>query len=75
MKDKVMDYNPVAGNITFEDLLINLKNVLKRYKSLEDTVIYILKTNGYDDKTISSLFVGSITNSLEYIIFLLEKLL
>ena len=75
MKDKLMDYNPVAGNITFEDLLINLKNVLKRYKSLEDTVIYILKTNGYDDKTISSLFVGSITNSLEYIIFLLEKLL
>ena len=65
MKDKLMDYNPVAGNITFEDLLINLKNVLKRYKSLEDTVIYILKTNGYDDKTISSLFVGSITNSLE----------
>ena len=75
MRDKVIDYNPVAGNITFEDLLINLKNVLKRYKSLEDTVIYILKTNGYDDETISSLFVGSITNSLEYIIFLLEKLL
>ena len=73
MKDKYVDYHPVRGFITFNDLIEDLKRVLENYKTLEDIVITILENFQFDDKTIASLFTSNIASDLEDIINILQK--
>ena len=42
MKDKIIDYHPVKGFITFNDLITDLKIILQDYKMLENILIGIL---------------------------------
>ena len=74
MKNKYIDYNPVKGFITFNDLIGDLKEILHNYKDLEDIVINILKNLQVDNETITSLFVCNIANNLEDIINVLQRL-
>ena len=73
MKDKIIDYHPVKGFITFNDLITDLKIILQDYKTLEDILISILEENfQFDDETIASLFTCDIASSLNNLIDVLQ---
>ena len=73
MKDKYIYYHPIRGFITSNDLVEDLKRVLKNYKTLEDIVITILENFQFDDETIASLFTCNIASKLEDIINILQN--
>ena len=58
MKDKIIDYHPIKGFITFGDLIADLKIILKNFQ--------------FDDEMIASLFTCDIESSLENIIYVLQ---
>lgn len=72
MKDKIIDYHPTKGYITFNDLINDLEIILSDYKLLEEIIINILEFNKYDNEIISSIFTSNITNRLENIIDILK---
>ena len=72
MKDKVIDYHPVKGFITFNDLITDLKIILQNYETLEDILIGILENFQLDDETIASLFSCDIASSLNNLIDVLQ---
>ncbi len=75
MKNKIVDYHPILGPITYEDLINDLSILLEDYNTLEEIMINIMEYNNYDAETISSLFIDNISNRLEWIIFVLKGLL
>ena len=72
MKDKVIDYHPIKGFITFNDLITDLKIILQNYETLEDILIGILENFQLDDETIASLFSCDIASSLNNLIDVLQ---
>ena len=68
MKDKITDYDPIKGFISFNDLITNLKVILQDYKTLENILIGILENLQFDDETIASLFTCDIANRLNNLI-------
>ena len=72
MKDKVIDYHPIKGFITFNDLITDLKIILQNYETLEDILIGILENFHLDDETIASLFSCDIASSLNNLIDVLQ---
>lgn len=72
MKDKIIDYDPIRGYITFNDLINDLELILQDYKTLEDIVVIILENSRFDDETIASLFVDNIANRLNNLIYVLK---
>ena len=72
MKDKIIDYHPVKGFITFNDLITDLKIILQDYKTLEVIIIGILENLQFDDETIASLFACDIASSLNNLIEVLQ---
>lgn len=72
MKDKIIDYHPIKGYITFMDLINDIEIIADDYKHLEKIVIDILKYNKYDDEIISSLLNDNIHNRLENIAYVLR---
>lgn len=73
MKDKIIDYDPIKGFITFNDLITDLKIILQDYKTLENILIGILENLQFDDETIASLFTCDITSSLNNLIDVLQN--
>lgn len=72
MKDKIIDYHPTKGYITFNDLITDIDLILQDYTKLEDIIINILEINNYDSETIASLFNDNIANRLDNIIYVLK---
>ena len=72
MKDKIIDYHPVKGFITFNDLITDLKIILQDYKTLENILIGILENFQFDDETIASLFTCDIASSINNLIDVLQ---
>ena len=72
MKDKIIDYHPTKGYITFNDLITDLKIILQDYKTLEFILIDILENFQFDDETIASLFTCDIASSLNNLIEVLQ---
>ncbi len=75
MKDKIIDYHPIAGFITFNDLINDLKIILQDYNTLKDIIICILENSQFDEEVISSLLTFDIASSLTNIIDVLQDLL
>ncbi len=75
MKNKIVDYHPILGSITYEDLINDLSILLEDYNKLEEIMLNIMEYNNYDAETISSLFNDNISSRLEWIIFVLKGLL
>ena len=73
MKDKIIDYDPIRGFITFNDLITDLKIILQDYKTLENILIGILENLKFDDETIASLFTCDIASSLNNLIDVLQN--
>lgn len=75
MKNKILDFHPILGAITYNDLINDLSSLLEDYNTLEETIQDILKNNNYDDECISSLLNNNISNRLEWLLFVLKSLL
>ncbi len=75
MKDKILATHPILGEITFKDILIDLEDMLNDNLFLEDIVYDLLKETNMSEEDISSLFNYSISNRLEWIIYVLKDLL
>ena len=72
MKDKIIDYDPIKGFITFNDLITDLKIILQDYITLESILIGILENFQFNDETIASLFTCDIASSLNNLIDILQ---
>ena len=72
MKDKIIDYDPIKGFITFNDLITDLKIILQDYITLENILIGILENFQFNDETIASLFTCDIASSLNNLIDILQ---
>ena len=75
MENKILDFHPILGAITYNDLINDLSSLLEDYNTLEETIQDILKNNNYDDEYISSLLNDNISNRLEWLLFVLKSLL
>ena len=75
MKDKILDFHPILGAITYSDFINDLSSLLEDYNTLEEIIQDILKNNNYDDECISSLLNDNISNRLEWLLFVLKSLL
>ena len=75
MENKILDFHPILGAITYNDLINDLSSLLEDYNTLEETIQDILKNNNYDDENISSLLNYNISNRLEWLLFVLKSLL
>ena len=72
MNDKIIDYHPIKGYITFNDLINDMEIIYQDYKCLEKIIIDILSYQNYDEETINSLLDNSIDTRLENIIYVLK---
>ncbi len=72
MKDKIIDYDPIRGYITFNDLINDLELILQDYKTLENIIIILLENNRFDNETIASLFADNISSRLDNLIYVLK---
>lgn len=75
MEDKIIDYHPIKGFITFNDLINDLKIILQDYNTLKDIIICILENFQFDDEAISHLLTYDIASSLTNIIDVLQDML
>lgn len=73
MKNKILFNHPVLGDITFADVISDLKIIIDDNKNLENIVYYILKGTEMTDEDIASLFNYSVIDRLEWLLFLLEN--
>lgn len=72
MKNKIIDYHPIKGYITFNDLINDIEIISKDYKLLEEIIINILEYQKNDSEIISDIFNNDIYNRLENIIYILK---
>lgn len=72
MKDKIIDYHPIKGYITFNDLINDIESISKDYKLLEEIIINILEYQKIVPEIISDIFNNDIYNRLENIIYILK---
>jgi len=72
MKDKIIDYHPIKGYITFRDLINDLELILEDYKILEGIVIILLENSNFDNETIASLFANDIASRLNNLVYILK---
>ena len=73
MKNKIIDYHPIKGYITFNDLINDIEIISKDYKLLEEIIINILEYQKIDSEIISDIFNNDIYNRLEDIIYIFIK--
>lgn len=72
MKNKVIDYHPIKGYITFNDLINDIETISNDYKLLEEILINILEYHKYNSEIISTIFNNNIHDRLENIIYVLK---
>ena len=72
MKNKIIDYHPIKGYITFNDLINDIEIISKDYKLLEEIIINIIENQKIDSEIISDIFNNDIYNRLENIIYILK---
>lgn len=72
MNNKILFNHPVLGDITFADVINDLKLIIDDNKNFEDIIFSILRENQMTDEDIATIFNFSVLNRLEWILFLLE---
>lgn len=73
MNNKILFNHPILGNITFTDLINDLKLIIDDTQTFEDIIVSILREKQMTDEDIATLFNYSVLNRLEWILFLLES--
>ncbi len=75
MKNNILTTQLTFEEMTLEDIINELENMLESNIFLEEIVYNILKNSSMSDKDIASLFNYSISNRLKNLIFVLKNLL
>lgn len=73
MNNKILFNHPILGNITFTDVINDLKIIINDTQNFEDIIISILREKQMTDEDIATIFNYSVLNRLEWILFLLES--
>lgn len=73
MNNKILFNHPILGDITFADVINDLKLIIDDNKNFEDIIFSILRENQMTDEDIATIFNYSVLNRLEWILFLLEN--
>lgn len=73
MNNKILFNHPILGNITFADVINDLKIIIDDTQNFEDIIISILREKQITDEDIATIFTYSVLNRLEWILFLLES--
>lgn len=73
MNNKILFNHPVLGNITFADVINDLKLIIDDTQNFEDIIISILREKQMTDEDIATIFTYSVISRLEWILFLLES--
>lgn len=72
MKKRPIYYDNLLGPVTLEELVETLEYYVDKQKKFENIVYDILKNNGFDTKTLSSLFTLSTSKSIELILKMIK---
>ena len=72
MKNKVIDYHPIKGYITFNDLINDIEIISNDYNLLEAILINILEFHNYDSQLVANIFSNNIHDRLKNIIYILK---
>lgn len=75
MQDKILEYHPTLGAITYKGLITDLEIILEDIKNLEDRTYQVLKHTELSNEDISTFYADNIPSRLEWIIFVLKELL
>lgn len=73
MNNKILFNHPILGNITFADVINDLKIIINDTQNFEDIIISILREKQMTDEDIATIFTYSVISRLEWILFLLES--
>ena len=73
MNNKILFNHPILGNITFADVINDLRIIIDDTQNFEDIIISILREKQITDEDIATIFTYSVLNRLEWILFLLES--
>ena len=73
MNNKILFNHPILGNITFADVINDLKIIIDDTQNFEYIIISILREKQITDEDIATIFTYSVLNRLEWILFLLES--
>lgn len=73
MNKKILFNHPILGDITFSDVINDLKLIIDDTKNFEEIILNLLREYQMSDEDISTLFNYSVLNRLEWILFLLEN--
>lgn len=72
MKKKTIYYDSLLGPVTLEELVETLEYYVDKQKKFETIVFNILHKNGFNNKTLSSLFTLSTSKSIELILKMIK---
>ena len=73
MNNKILFNHPILGNITFADVINDLRIIIDDTQNFEDIIISILREKQITDEDIATIFTYSVISRLEWILFLLES--
>lgn len=73
MNNKILFNHPILGDITFADVINDLKLIIDDNKNFEDIIFSILRENQMTDEDIVTIFNYSVLNRLGWILFLLKN--
>ena len=73
MNNKILFNHPTLGNITFADVINDLRIIIDVTQNFEDIIISILREKQITDEDIATIFTYSVISRLEWILFLLES--
>lgn len=73
MNNKILFNHPILGNITFTDVINDLRLIIDDTQNFEDIIVSILREKQITDEDIATIFNYSVLNRLEWILFLLES--
>lgn len=73
MNNKILFNHPILGNITFTDVINDLKLIIDDTQNFEDIIFSILRKTQMTDEDIATIFNYSVLSRLKWILFLLES--
>lgn len=73
MNNNILFTHPILGDITYKDMIDELKIIINDNRYFENIILSILREQNISDECISTILNYSIVNRLEWLLFLLQS--
>lgn len=73
MNNNILFTHPILGDITYKDMIDELKIIINDNRYFENIILSILREQNISDECISTILSYSIVNRLEWLLFLLQS--